>query len=397
MPDLPDATALDERFGQLSTQYSQRRDAAQAKVVRWQWYNWPGLDPRPLHFERDRLKPGRPVSDRPPLDINHLRIGFDADDRPVIQIEYSGFLGGRPYYNTFWDYSQPDVVEETHFQVDDGAIYLHEHRYVEGLIRSTTAVARGGASYETFAYAGDRVTLIDWYHAQLTQKPGRRLHPFAPYVTLAAEWDDQGLVRLEKRWQKANEVVYERPPAGFTIEEAGQSVHGVLVQAVRDTVSGLAVAEPAYCVALGYTSDPLEFLVYVGLDAHRQDASDPYEIWGPADLDGEEPVDLAVMADTVRLLQQELALLNADNLDDAPGTAGARELLCAVAAELNTMDWGHILPVTEDFLVYPTDLELADLEANLRSCLPPDRFAWIRRSLPDNSESDDQGGSRRPR
>ena len=80
----------------------------------------------------------------------------------------------------------------------------------------------------------------------------------------------------------------------------------------------------------------------------------------------------------VRLVRQELALLDADDRDAAAGSEVGRRLLCAVAARLNLRDWSDTLPVAEDFMVYPVDLELVDLERNLTDCLPPDRLARLR-------------------
>jgi hypothetical protein len=53
---MPDLAA---RFAQHAGEYDSRKRAATALVGRWDWYTWPGLDLRPLHFERDLLKAGR--------------------------------------------------------------------------------------------------------------------------------------------------------------------------------------------------------------------------------------------------------------------------------------------------------------------------------------------------
>jgi hypothetical protein len=89
---------LAARFARLADEYESRRREATAAVVDWAWYSWPGLDLRPLHFERDLLKPGRRLDARPRVDHDALRIGFDAEDRAVVIEEYSGFLDGRLYY-----------------------------------------------------------------------------------------------------------------------------------------------------------------------------------------------------------------------------------------------------------------------------------------------------------
>jgi hypothetical protein len=47
-------------------------------------------------------------------------------------------------------------------------------------------------------------------------------------------------------------------------------------------------------------------------------------------------------------------------------------------------DSGHdihrdqVLSITDDFVVYPVDMELADLDRNMTACLPADRLALLR-------------------
>ncbi|MGC4747029.1 hypothetical protein ACLQ28_15405 [Micromonospora sp. DT201] len=53
---IPDMSDLAARFARLTGEYDCRKRAATALVGRWDWYNWPGLDLRPLHFERDLLR-----------------------------------------------------------------------------------------------------------------------------------------------------------------------------------------------------------------------------------------------------------------------------------------------------------------------------------------------------
>ncbi|MFI7081956.1 hypothetical protein ACIBO1_32205 [Micromonospora sp. NPDC049903] len=137
---------LAARFAQLAGEHDSRKRAATALVGRWEWYTWPGLDLRPLHFERDLLKAGRRWDARPPVDRDVLRIGFDAEGRAVVIEEYSGFLHGRLSCETFVGHDG-DVVEAAHFD-SDGPVYLHEYRFVEGVMRSADMVARRGAGRE---------------------------------------------------------------------------------------------------------------------------------------------------------------------------------------------------------------------------------------------------------
>ncbi|GAA5023028.1 hypothetical protein [Kitasatospora paranensis] len=88
-----DPADVDDRFGRLAAEYGLRRTAAHGTVVRRECYEDDAFDLRPLHYERNLSRPGRRLAERPDLARDHVRLGFTADDRLVVKLEYSGFLG----------------------------------------------------------------------------------------------------------------------------------------------------------------------------------------------------------------------------------------------------------------------------------------------------------------
>jgi hypothetical protein len=348
------------RFARLADEYDHRRAAATATVVRWDWYTWPGLDLRPLHFERDCLKPGHRLDARPPLDRDVLRIGFDAAGREVVTEEYSGFLNGRRYYETFVRHGG-DVVEAAYFGID-GPIYLHDYHFADGLMRAADMVAQGGGSRESYTHTGGQIVRVEIEHGN-----GQR-------VVLQAEHDDQGLVRIveAERQREPSQVRYERPPTGFDLQAACREVEVAFEVLIADAVARLTLDGPAACVALSYSpEDVLLFEVQAATADERNAlaAIDAEAAWAPAEFDTIADVNLESVG-LLRLVRQELTLLDADDLDISAGAELGRQLLCAVAARLNARDWKSVLPVSEDFVVYATDHELVDLERNLADCLP---------------------------
>ncbi|MEV4417757.1 hypothetical protein [Catellatospora sp. NPDC049609] len=357
---------LAARFARLASEYDSRKRAATSLIGRWDWYTWPGLDLRPLHFERDLLKAGRRLDARPPVDRDVLRIGFDAEGRAVVVEEYSGFLHGRLYYETFVRHDG-DLVEAAHFATDE-PIYLHEYRFADGLMCSADMVARRGSGREVYAYTDGRISRVQIEH------DGRARS------VLTAEHDERGLVRIVEVMGRRSEVRYERPPTGYVLDAACRTIENALLTLIPDAVARLVVDGPAACVALGYDrSDALSFEVYAATEDERSALAetDAQAAWSPADFDASTDIDFDD-AGLVRLVRQELALLDAGDLEAAAGSEVGRRLLCAVAARLNLRDWSDTLPVTDDFVVYPVDLELVDLERNLADCLPPDRRVRLR-------------------
>ncbi|MGI5238624.1 hypothetical protein [Dactylosporangium sp. CA-139066] len=286
----------------------------------------------------------------------------------MVTEEYSGFLHGRLYYETFVHYDG-DVVEAAHFDTG-GPIYLHKYRFADGLMRSAEMVARRGSGRESYAYTDGRISRVEIEH------DGRATS------VLTAEPDDGGLVRVVEVTGRRSEVRYERPPAGFDLDVACRTIEDACLTLIPDAVAGLVMDGPAARVALSYfRSDALSFEVHAATEDElvALAATDARAAWSPAEFEAGTDVNLDDSA-SVRLVRQELALLNADDVDAAAGSEVGRRLLCAVAARLNLRDWSDTLPVAGDFVVYPVDLELVDLERNLADCLPPDRFARLRKS-----------------
>lgn len=357
---MPDPAA---RFGQLGNEYESRKRAAHALVEGWDWYTWPGLDLRPLHFERDLLKPGRRLDDRPPENRDVLRIGFDARGRLTVIAEYSGFLHGKLHAETFFRHDD-DLVQVAHFATED-PIYLHEYRFGGGLMRSATMVARRGSGRESYTYTDGRISRVEVEHNG------------GPHAVLAAEHDDLGLLRLVQTTSNESHVLYVRPPADFDLDAACRAVEDELVALIPEAAARLDVDEPIACLALSYAEPTqLSIGISVATEAERGDLStiDAQAAWAAEEFETNTDIGLDDTGPS-RLVRQELALLDADDHDVAAGSETGRRLLCAVAARLNLRDWSATLPVTEDFVVYAVDLELVDLERNLIGCLPPDRLA----------------------
>ncbi|MFG2049807.1 hypothetical protein ACGFIW_20560 [Micromonospora sp. NPDC048935] len=360
---MPDPAA---RFAQLADEYETRKLTATALVEGWDWYTWPGLDLRPLHFERDLRKPGRRLDTRPPLDRDVLRIGFDAQGRVAVVEEYSGFLNGTRHRETFFHHGD-EVVEAAHFDTD-GPIHLHEYRFEDGLMRTAAMVARRGSGRESYVYTDGRISRVEISHSG------------GPPAVLVAEHDDRGLLRLVRIWGRESQVRYARPPAGFDLEAACRAIEDMAVALIPDAAARLTVDAPVACLALSYDR-PTQLVIDISAataDERAELASiEARAAWSPADFEASTGIDLGD-TEPSRLVQQELALLDADDDDVAAGSEIGRRLWCGVAARLNVRDWSATLPVTDDFVVYAVDLELVDLERNLTACLPPNQLTKFR-------------------
>jgi hypothetical protein len=241
--------------------------------------------------------------------------------------------------------------------------------------------------YEEFGYADNQVKRMVSYYAPANRRTEPGFGPFRPYQDLTVAWSGDELSRIDRLdWSTGvavSQPVYERPGPDFDLDAAEQRIHRELVRTIPATVDRLAVDGPAYCLALGYfAGEPLSVMLYLGLvedrdDEHKDGFSE--QRWAPAELGDDEPADLTAVADLERLVRQELKLLDSTTDDDSnPGAERARRLLCAVARELNGFDWPAVLPVTDDFIVYPSDLEVVDLQRNVAESVPAAKLALLR-------------------
>jgi hypothetical protein len=174
-------------------------------------------------------------------------------------------------------------------------------------------------------------------------------------------------------------VVYERPPAGFSVPDACLTIQAELLAQVPRAVRELGVETPAYCVVLVYAGgyDPSDVTIHIGSDEDRQEhlaAGDVPMVWSPADMADFTDVDMSAMHATARLLTQELTLSQ---------EAMSRDVACAAVSDLRTLDWQAILPITDDFVVFAVDRELGDLETNLPAPAALATTTWFRNHLED--------------
>lgn len=310
---MRDVSVLRARLATLSREAFAARAAVE--VVRREWYTGLPFDMRPLYFERFGWPPARRLAQRPAPDEDCHEIGFDAAGRPAALTYHHS---GQPYYERFWDYSGwPDTVEEVTFFAGGRPTHLLRCTYSDGRMRVAQEVPAGshGDGYEEYEYSGDAVTRV------------RFVGEFKS--TFNAAYDDRGhLSRLEQVFGGGStELIYERPPADFSVERACEVVRHELVRQVPVAVRGLGVEQPARFVALDYLpDDPLEVTVRVGEDG-----------------DFEAEPDMSAVAGTLRMLRQELTL--------SQNQQRAARLLGEVAAELNSFAWQDILPIGPEFTV----------------------------------------------
>jgi hypothetical protein len=327
--------------------------------VRWEWYSDDAYDLRPYWYERNRYRRGRRLERRPTLSEDVVQYGFDDAGRVVVRREFSGFLGGRLTFEATRTYLD-GAIEEVGVDGDGTNVYVHRYLFDDDLLHTFIFTARHGQGREEYGYTVGRVTSIDASH------DGR------PYQKVAIGYDEAGrLRRIETTWLQGRAhtvTTYRRRPAGFTVDGRCRDLVAMLAERVPAAVAREQIGEPACCLALVYNGESCVPLLGIGLESERQAwlaSGDATELmWNPAEFEHYDTdavgLDDPGFRDSADLLDQELALKG--ELDRV------RVVLLEAAHALNRYDWSRALPITADFIVYPVDYELADLDHNLGEC-----------------------------
>jgi hypothetical protein len=281
-------------------------------------------------------------------------------------------------YETFWVHGSdgPQEAAGFHHSPDKRPIFLDRFTYMNGLLVGYEKQAQHGCQRSTYIYKGKRLVRVD-------HDSGPTLSDLKPFQIEDVTFDSLG--RLEQivcRQLDSNgretgtEIRFKAKPRDLTTKALKQIFLDRLVDAVPAAIATLPQIGTVYCLALAY--DPGQFSTLppmLGLGLTQRLGQPSYETWNPATM---------LEADLPRDRFPELCNA-ADLLDQGPlSAANLRSLLNEAAVRLTAVDWSRVMPVTTDFVVYATDLELSDLVGNMGQVLSQERFAELRlkRSLP---------------
>ncbi len=351
--------------------------SVEAAVVRWAWFTESDCcSLEPYKAQRMGIAPGRVLAGEPDVIAWVVRGGFDERDRPVVSSTFGHerrvvandvrfFEGdtcrelhfderGRLVWVTIFDFEQDVLVRQASHQQDGSdwapTQYLWEYFYGEGgrLERSRRRGWGGGYPAET-----------------------RRRE--AAGTIEAFEYDDQGRLSRITAWTDLPgyrpELVYRRSTRA---SRATRLVTG-LVEAIEAGVSRCCVDEKVWCLALHYDrQSPFPPDVVFGLERERKEWGSDVDLLNPAEWSADGPPRRLALEDP-ELLDLCASVWDALSCQhEAP--ARAVKLLNLTAKRLNQSGLRHHLDATDDFFVYAVDLELEDLDGNLRAALGKARY-----------------------
>lgn len=361
--------------------------AAEAAVVRWEWQPLASSLESPEPFGRRQIG-GDPPKRRPPSWVprdptNAVRYGWDAEGRIVLARQYTSYarevVPERDQILTFAYNAHGDHLTVRHWRWAGAAdvrleVQTVQRRRVEGdrLVELVVWPADGLSEYAWVRkeYTYDVSGRVVESGFQREPRPDDDDNQRAA-GRFTAEYDDLGDMTVLRR-QELDEhgeptspvtLVWERTDAAAVVD-AERRIAATLPDAIRAWVARQRPASPAYCLAIVYgdTGPPAPAIGTVGELAEWGPPASEARLdmmWNPAEFalfgtDVEE-LETPELIEACRIVQQAWGI----------GSEG-RWRAVAVAAAAAIEDDHLSLPRAPAFVTYATDVELADLDANLR-------------------------------
>jgi hypothetical protein len=187
------------------------------------------------------------------------------------------------------------------------------------------------------------------------------------------------------------ELLFVRP-RGETLAATLHELEELLVAQIPESIRLRPPDEPVYCIAIVYCGEDFFWptTICLGTESLRErllmeedpqwrhkaivpgewgDPKRTYPLWPPSAH--ERAIELQLRA--FQLIDAPDIFLEGEALRPA------RELLQRVAARLTRIDWGPIMPLTEDFIAYMID-DTGDFDSreDIRASVPADRIAILR-------------------
>jgi hypothetical protein len=362
MRKVPDPAEVKHLKEKPAKPYAALKREAEAKVVRWEWATDEMCSPQPWYFEIHGFSKGKRLATAPRKKEGLVEYGFDAADRLAVIRQYTEFKG---YVQESFFIGDDDQVIEYRFDdspaMKEKPVAVTRYRHENGRLVDCAGVAAQGSRALAYDYEGPRLVSIREVTRPPIYKASYRLR-YSPSGSLEAISDGAGRVVYKRLLPKLPDLL--------------KQTHDALVHEVPAVVVRFKADEPAYCLALVYDGESTDGLlpptVALGLESDLRDAQSSQgkkARRSPWDAQQFRAFDRPELVLPDRLLAPAADI--AQHLARSGSIEPARKVLIEVSRALNRLDWAKIIPVTRNFVVYPVDLEVGHLKANMKAAVPP--------------------------
>lgn len=387
-------TKQEERWRQAFGAYESLRGRVLSQVARWEWADDERYDPRPLYFERSKLRRGQVVAEMGGDFSGLWQYGFDAnerlvaargyparalhevqcledfylyDDRMVESIRFAQYQPKIPIRVAHQARDKGALESYAAFSVDLGPIF--DELGPDEALRQASAQQGVSHYQEHYSYKDGRLAGIQVQHAW-----GGEVFTHEELVS----YDKLGRVtHIESQYPDGTkQTIYRRPEPTYGIGSHAGRIYQRLLEIIPQRLAQAKVRDRVYCLALRYSAGRTLPHLALGLERTRNELIKRHKgaglvmaLWQPADhvLELEDPPTESDRA----IFEQQLALSG----DFEP----ARELLSDLALALMDHKWKGVLNTTKDFVIFAANYGQDRPEDALAASVPEKQLAEFRR------------------
>ena len=363
-----------EQYSTLCSYYQLAKEAAELQVVQWRWSGSHIFTPVPLWYERHGIVAGRYVKQKPDVTGGAVQTGFNNDGRAVVVRDWFLRPDGEDQVNgeTFYEWS--DVLRERQYSTWRGS--LTAKKSSEALFESDHLVCMAVysdniESVMRYEYESNRVVkFVEHVKSKSQQSSEFKQQQFF------VEWDANELESVYRLENGKRQYQYLRLPPQFSVADTIAALADFIYPQVVDQLRTTGCTDPvAWLGIFVYPDCPVGWIGVRTVEDFTKFAGegDLHTAWNPAESD----INIAVNdyhEQTNAVLLQHYCLLNDD-------WQPATDLAIEVARRLSTTNYKDIMPVSEEFLVFVTDMStngIADFHRCLSKTVPADLLEKLR-------------------
>jgi len=350
------AAELEARRLAPTMAYAERKASTEARVTRWVWATGPFYSLEPFDAERGGWPRGRLCKQPPKQVAGKYEFGLDEHDRLWVIRKHTEFEGRCD--ETFVDAEDPQWVWSYRHR-DQSVVYVVNQRIYEG----DRLVATAGKS--AYGHSSERYRWEDGQLRAITVEldtGDTQAYELAYTAGILSE------IRIVRAGAKPHVVFSARKP---DLKVLLAAMAERLPEVVHQRVAAAKETRPAFCLVLSYSDESAEEMAMpalsLGLEVDRtgwRSRGEPAaELWNPARFatHGSDALELADGQLT------ELAAEIARGLRAPRDYAAVKKTYVAVARTMLGTDWRAVIPTTEDFTIVAVNVDMSDLEKNLRA------------------------------
>jgi hypothetical protein len=341
--------------------YKQIKDTVEKSIVRWEWSKDLAYGILPFEIERKGKIPANTTSSQPDVKKNAYQYGFNQNNELVTIRDFQGI---------------PDQCFETFIIVDKAKIVSYYFSYdkpkkllaetfqtIENnqITSSITTNPYGVEKKEVYFYKNNLLTKLNFEQSGKTSNLN-----FAHSFDFKFEDSEVSEIVWNER-DGSRSIVYASKLIDKTLLQSN-FVEKTLIGLIIERIRNLKLQEIAYCIVLSYSRElnfSLPPTLGIGLKEEKENiikSGSESEIWNPEEfsLFGVSELSLKNSQTDDVFAKFNLHIASRNDLKSL------KSLLLRVSKKLNQVDWSSMMPISDDFLVYPVDDELSDLQENLK-------------------------------